>query len=69
MRDVIWTLIIVWLIYRIFSAFSNKKSVVYQKHEHHHYDKEGKVNVEPNPNKKSKTKIDDTEYTDYEEIK
>ncbi|MFY8184832.1 MAG: hypothetical protein ACOVLD_02080 [Bacteroidia bacterium] len=69
MSDVIWTLIIVWLIFRVFSAFSNRKSHEYQKHEHHHYYKEGTINVDTNPNKKPKSKIDDTEYTDYEEIK
>lgn len=69
MRDVIWTLIIVWLIYKVFSAFNNRKSYVYQKHEHHHYDKEGTINVDSNPGKKTKSKIDDSEYTDYEEIK
>jgi hypothetical protein len=42
---------------------------VFQKHEHHHYDKEGTVNVDVNTGKKQKAKIDDSEYTDYEEIK
>lgn len=70
MRDVIWTIIIVWLVYRIYAAFSNRKTVVFQKHEHHHYEKEATVvNTEENNTKKSSKKIDDSEYVDFEEIK
>ncbi len=72
MRDVIWTIIIVWVLYRLYNAFfsAGKKTVVYQKHEHHHYSEEGKVNVENvSPRQKSSKKIDDSEYTDFEEIK
>ncbi len=72
MRDVIWTIIIVWVLYRLYNAFfsAGKKTVVYQKHEHHHYNEEGKVNVENvATHKKNPKKIDDSEYTDFEEIK
>jgi len=73
MRDVIWTIIVVWVLYRLYNAFfsGDRKTVVYQKHEHHHYtNEEGKVNVENAPpgERKSK-KIDEREYTEFEEIK
>ena len=69
MRDVIWTIIIVWLLYRIYSAFSERKTIVFQKHEHHHYEKEDSIHVQKQETKKTPTKIDDSEYIDFEEIK
>lgn len=72
MRDVIWTIIIVWVLYRLYNAFfsANKRTVVFQKHEHHHYNEEGKVNVEDVSQKPKNTKkVDEGEYTDFEEIK
>ena len=72
MRDVIWTIIVVWVLYRLYNAFfsGSKRTVVYQKHEHHHYAKEGQVNVENvSSSQKRSKKIDDGEYTDFEEIK
>ena len=79
MRDVIWTIIVVWVLYRLYNAFfsGSRKTVVYQKHEHHHYGEDlsagqagGKVNVENvSPRRKDSKKIDEGEYTDFEEIK
>lgn len=72
MRDVIWTIIVVWVLYRLYNAFfsGSRKTVVYQKHEHHHYGEEGKVNIENvSPHQKNSKKIDESEYTDFEEIK
>ena len=72
MRDVIWTIIVVWVLYRLYNAFlsGNRKTVVFQKHEHHHYNGEGKINIENvTPAQKNPKKIDESEYTDFEEIK
>ena len=71
MRDVIWTIIIIWGVYRLYNAFfsGSKRTVVYEKHEHHHYAEEGKVKVETTTPPKKPRKIDDIEYTDFEEIK
>jgi hypothetical protein len=68
MRDVIWTIIIVWLVYRIYSAFSNRKTIVFQKHDHHHYNKD-EVKTNTNQTKKPKSKLDNIEDVDFEEIK
>ncbi|HEY1038244.1 MAG TPA: hypothetical protein VGF30_02515 [Bacteroidia bacterium] len=72
MRDVIWTIIVVWVLYRLYNAFfsGSRRTVVYQKHDHHHYNQEGKVNVETNTAAPKKPKrVDESEYTDFEEIK
>jgi hypothetical protein len=70
MRDVIWTIITVWLVYRIYSAFSNRKTIVFQKHEHHHYtNDEIKIKKDPAQSKKTKSKLDNVEDVDFEEIK
>lgn len=69
MRDVIWTIIGIWVFYRLYNAFFNRSSsTVYQKHDHHHYQSgpEVKTNTTASATKK---KIDDAEYTDFEEIK
>jgi hypothetical protein len=61
MRDVIWTLIIVWVIYKIIGAFRSHNVFVYNKHEHYH-----------NKNNNAKEKLSDKkdqEFSDYEEIK
>jgi uncharacterized protein DUF4834 len=76
MRDVIWTIIVIWVVYRIYEAIKSSKVYIYQKHEHNHnYNtrKEGEVKIntasqqhhterKPNSDKGG-------EYVDYEEVK
>jgi hypothetical protein len=74
MRDVIWTIIAVWVIYRIYEAIKASKVYIYQKHEHHYNArKEGEVKIDaqtqahhterkPNSDKGG-------EYVDFEEVK
>ena len=65
MRDVIWTLIIVWLVYRIVSAFKSKPaSTGYNNN----------TVAEPSENTKQKEAAKrslekEGDYIDYEEIK
>ena len=65
MRDVIWTLIIVWLVYRIVSAFKSKpSSSAYN----------NSTAAEPAENTKQKEAAKrslekEGDYIDYEEIK
>ncbi|MFL5754601.1 MAG: hypothetical protein ACJ76F_14405 [Bacteroidia bacterium] len=68
MRDVFWTILAVWLVYKVYNALKGN-TYVFQKHEHYHNanKEEGKVTIEPSASKKSNAK--DEEYTDYEEIK
>lgn len=72
MRDVIWTIIIVWVIYRIYQAISVSKINVYQKHDHHYNtSKEGEVKIDKEPLHTDKKPNSDKggEYVDFEEIK
>ncbi len=78
MRDVIWTIIIIWVVYKlvdIFRSSSVKKTFVYNKYETHNHNTqqkpEGSVTVEKNSKhgKTPKANSTDGEYVDYEEIK
>lgn len=77
MRDVIWTIIVVWVVYRIWEAIKSSRVYIYQKHEHNHNynngQREGEVKIDaekqghhadrkPNSDKGG-------EYVDFEEIK
>lgn len=78
MRDVIWTLIIIWVVYKIVDIFrsaSVKKTTIFNKYETHHHTTsskpEGSVTVEKNTKQDKGTKGNSTdgEYIDFEEIK
>ena len=76
MRDVIWTIIAVWVIYRIYMALRSSSVHVFQKHEHHHHhttpkEKEGEVKIDKEPSHGHKKPNSDKggEYVDFEEIK
>jgi hypothetical protein len=73
MRDVVWTIIIIWLVFRIYNAFKSRRTVVFNKQEtnHYHYKKEGEVKIEQphNHQTKNKKQNNDGDYIDYEEIK
>ncbi len=68
MRDIIWTIIIVWLVHRIYSSFSNRKTVVFQKYDHHHY-KNDEVKTNTTQQQKTNSKLNNIEDVDFEEIK
>lgn len=83
MRDLIWTIIIIWVVYKIIDLFrgiSVKKTVIFNNYEYNSSNnkqnnskkREGSVTVETPSNKNNKEgKIDaiDAEYVDFEEIK
>ncbi|MDZ4666222.1 MAG: DUF4834 family protein [Bacteroidota bacterium] len=80
MRDVIWTIIIIWVIYKIVGMFRSvsavKKTFVYNKHETHNHTQstkpEGSVTVESQEKHQGKTPKANSnggEYVDFEEIK
>lgn len=72
MRDVIWTIIAVWVIYRIYQAISRSKVYVYQKHDHHYNstkEKEIKIDKEPGQQVRKPNSDKGGEYVDFEEIK
>lgn len=78
MRDIIWTVIIVWVVWKIYDAFKNvskpkTQTHGYNSHQHnnfHSQKKEGEVKIDPTATKqKSHFKPEDGEYVDYEEVK
>lgn len=76
MRDVIWTIIVTWVIWKIWSMFKSARTVVVQKNEqhnhHHHYHNqpEGTTTVNTQTASRNKSfKDDDGEYIDFEEVK
>ena len=68
MRDVFWTIVVVWLIYKIYNGIKGSRTYVFQKHEHYHETpkEEGKITIEKTNAKKNSK---DDEFTDYEEVK
>ena len=78
MRDVIWTIIIIWVVYKIVGMFrgaSVKKTVIYNKYETRNHSQstkpEGSVTVEQNTKHDKSPKVNSTDgdYIDFEEIK
>lgn len=67
MRDIFFTILVVWLLWRIFNSFSSSSKTNYNSRSNSSatFKKEGEVTIEKSGNKKN----DDGEYTDYEEIK
>jgi hypothetical protein len=79
MRDFIWTIIIIWVVFKIIALFkgsSGRKTFVYQKQEfrssQNQQKPEGSVTVEKKStagNKNANGTSGDDEYVDFEEIK
>lgn len=76
MRDFIWTIIVLWIIWKIYDAFKTITKTKTQQQGFNNQQKnynqqhEGEVKIENQPHyKKSHFKDDDGEYVDYEEIK
>ncbi|MES2515740.1 MAG: hypothetical protein V4580_16425 [Bacteroidota bacterium] len=72
MRDIIWTIIIVWVVWKIYDAFksvSKSKTQTQAFNGNHSYRKEGEVKIDKNVNVKSHFSPADGEYVDYEEVK
>lgn len=72
MRDIIWTVIVLWLAWKIVDAIkgvSQKKSQT-QGYNSQTYKREGEVKINKTGNQqKTHFKPEDGEYVDYEEIK
>ena len=78
MRDVIWTIIIIWVVYKIVDIFrgvSVKKTVIFNKYETQSHERSTKpersitVETDAKENKSPKANATDGEYIDFEEIK
>ena len=71
MRDVFYTILVVWIIWRIISAFSaygNKHRTVGTDFRDN-IPEEGKTTIKHTPSINKKISDDEGEYVDYEEIK
>lgn len=76
MRDIIWTVILIWVVWKVYDAFKNVSKAKTQTHgydqqqNNNYYKREGEIKIE-NPGSKTKThfKSEDGEFIDYEEIK
>lgn len=71
-RDVLWTIICIWVVYKLYNAFKSTRTIIVNKTDHHHYHakKEGTVTVEKNTsNPKGSSKGPEGEYVDFEEVK
>jgi hypothetical protein len=76
MQEFFFTVLAIWVIWRLFSSFSGKgpSAPNYQQTTHHHYyakkDKaEGEVRIDKKTSPESKIPPTEGEYVDYEEIK
>jgi len=72
MRDVIWTIIAILVVYQIYKVIKSSRCFVYQKHVHYHNaPKEGEIKI--NQAKDTTTRKPDSdkggEYVEFEEIK
>lgn len=81
MRDVIWTIIVIWIVWKLYDAFTSfsrtkarstvnpyghsQQQQAYQQNSR----REGEVKIENKGESKSHFKPDDGEYVDYEEIR
>lgn len=76
MQEFFFTILSIWLIWKLFNAFSGKESTTRtysQTNTHHHYHSqkqaEGNVRVETKKQPTSRIPNDEGEYVDYEEVK
>lgn len=75
MQEFFFTILAIWVLFRIFGGQSSVRYTSYHAHQHHHHNpqpKEGEVKIESDNRNTSNTKPGDSstigEYVDYEEI-
>jgi hypothetical protein len=68
-RDIVWTVILVWVVWKIYDAFSSKAKIQNATSGNSQNRREGEVKIDKNVNSKSRFNSNDGEYVDYEEIK
>jgi hypothetical protein len=72
MRDVFYTILVVWVVWRIvntYSLFNAKRQENNENYFHQNNSKEGKTTVKYTPPMAKKISDDEGEYVDFEEIK
>ena len=73
-RDIVWTVIVIWVIWKIYDAFKNVSKTQSQDqgfngNQNNHQQNEGEVTVDKNVSPKSHFNLTDAEYVDYEVVK
>jgi len=68
MRDLFYTILVVWIVWRIYVSFSKHKSNN-QKTTSYNSNRDGKTTIDNIPPNKKKGDFKGGEYVDYEEIK
>lgn len=73
MRDLIWTIIGIWVVWKIIDAFrslsASRNNQNYTQRDSQTYSSTAENNTGTSPPKKGELKPDAGEYVDYEEIK
>lgn len=69
MRDVVWTIILVWLVWKIIDTFKSAGKARASAQSNSNNRREGDVKVDYNGNQKQHYNPKDAEYVDYEEVK
>ncbi len=79
MQEFFFTVLIIWVIWKLYGAFAGSGSRTtgtrtYQQNNHHHYyqkqpKQEGEVRIEKKASPESKIPPTEGEYVDYEDIK
>jgi len=68
MRDLFYTILVVWIIWRIVSSINTYKNKQ-TNYSQHNKRKEGETTIDHIPQTKKKINDDEGEYVDYEDIK
>lgn len=66
MRDVFYTVVVIWIVWRIYHSFQSRKNFTRQQSQTR--PREGEVTIETGQSPKSKSD-DKGDYVDFEEIK
>jgi hypothetical protein len=66
MKDIFYTILVAWIVWRIYMSFSRSKSTTQNTSSSK---KDGKTTVDFIPQNKKKKDFDDGDYVDYEEVK
>lgn len=69
MRDIIWTIIAIWIIWKVYDMLKSMSKIKTQPINRNNQRKEGEIKIDKNVKLKTHFNPNDGEYVDYEEIK
>lgn len=72
MRDVFYTILVIWILWRVFnsiSSYSTKQGANFNAPSQNNKRKEGETSVDYVPSIKKKISDEEGEYVDYEDLK